>query len=302
MVKPLENLDDIRDVAQTVLRKADVAERLPTPVDDIIASCGLLESDDYVLSESKIAQAPRELRSILRAAGRKIRGALDRRERVLHVSPSIDHPAQRQFVRCHEAMHDALPWQRDLLVLGDTKRTLAPDIEFTFEREANQGGAELLFQLDLLKRIARDYPVDISTPVQLSALFGASIHSTFRRWVESNGSPVCGLVIDPKPLIDTPPAYRRYELVESQSWTQRYGPNRFPTRLDSRTHSFLAPLGLPGSTDINLSWGLHDRNAAMTTVNVQSLSNTYRVFVLLWLPTKESFIARHRARPRLVVG
>ena len=302
MVKPLENLDDIRDVAQTVLRKADVAERLPTPVDDIIASCGLLESDDYVLSESKIAQAPRELRSILRAAGRKIRGALDRRERVLHVSPLIDHPAQRQFVRCHEAMHDALPWQRDLLVLGDTKRTLAPDIEFTFEREANQGGAELLFQLDLLKRIARDYPVDISTPVQLSALFGASIHSTFRRWVEGNGSPVCGLVIDPKPLIDSPPAYRRYELVESQSWTQRYGPNRFPTRLDSRTQSFLAPLGLPGSTDINLSWGLHDRNAAMTTVNVQSLSNTYRVFVLLWLPTKESFIARHRARPRLVVG
>jgi len=302
MIKPLENLDDIRDVAQTVLRKADVAERLPTPVDDIIASCGLLESDDYVLSESKIAQAPRELRSILRAAGRKIRGALDRRDRVLHVSPSIDHPAQRQFVRCHEAMHDALPWQRDLLVLGDTKRTLAPDIEFTFEREANQGGAELLFQLDLLKRIARDYPVDISTPVQLSALFGASIHSTFRRWVESNGSPVCGLVIDPEPLLDTPPAYRRYELVESQSWAQRYGPNRFPTRLDSRTHSFLAPLGLPGSTDINLSWGLHDRNAAMTTVNVQSLSNTYRIFVLLWLPTKESFIARHRARPRLVVG
>ena len=48
MIRPLENLDDIRDVAHTVLRKADVAERLPTPVDDIIASCGLLESDDYV--------------------------------------------------------------------------------------------------------------------------------------------------------------------------------------------------------------------------------------------------------------
>lgn len=33
----------------------------------------------------------------------------------------------------------------------------------------------------------------------------------------------------------------------------------------------------------------------MTTVRVQSLSNTYRVFVLLWLPAKESFIARNRA-------
>lgn len=302
MIRPLENLDEIRDVAHTVLRKADVAERLPTPVDDIVASCGLLESDDYVFTESKIAQAPRELHKILRAAGRKIRGALDRRERVLHVSPSIEVPAQRQFVRCHEAMHDALPWQRDLLVLGDTARTLAPDIEFTFEREANQGGAELLFQLDLLQRMARDYPIDITTPVQLSTLFGASIHATFRRWVESNVRPVCGLVIDPKPVIDTPPTYRRYELVESESWTQRYGPNRFPARLATSNHGFLAPLGVSKSAGIDLSWGLHDRNAEMTTVKVQSLSNTYRVFVLLWLPTKESFIARHRVRPRLEVG
>lgn len=302
MIRPLDNLDDIRDVAQKVLRRAEVAERLPTPVDDIIASCGLLESDDYVLSESKIAQAPLELRRILRAAGRKIRGALDRRERVLHVNPSVDHPAQRQFVRCHEAMHDALPWQRDLLVLGDTARTLLPSVELIFEREANQGGAELLFQLDLLTRMARDYPIDITTPVQLSTLFGASIHSTFRRWVETSSHPVCGLVIDPTPLISTPPTYRRYELVESESWARRYGPNRFPARLDSRTHGFLAPLGLPGSTDINLSWGVTDRNAEMTTVNVQSLSNTYRVFVLMWLPTRESFIARHRARPHLVVG
>lgn len=302
MIRPLENLDDIRDVAHTVLRKADVAERLPTPVDDILASCGLLESDDYVFTESKIAQAPRELHKILRAARRKIRGALDRRERVLHVSPSIEVPAQRQFVRCHEAMHDALPWQRDLLVLGDTTRTLAPDIEFTFEREANQGGAELLFQLDLLQRMARDYPIDITTPVQLSTLFGASIHATFRRWVESNARPVCGLVIDPKPVIKTPLTYRRYELVESELWTQRYGPNRFPVRLATSNHGFLAPLGVSTSAGIDLSWGLYDRNAEMTTVKVQSLSNTYRVFVLLWLPTRESFIARHRVRPRLKVG
>ena len=128
MTKSLENLDEIRDVARVLLRKADAEDRLPTPVDDIVASCGLLESDDYVFSESKISQAPRELRKLLRSAGRKIRGALDRRERVLHVSPSIVVPAQKQFVRCHEAMHDALPWQRDLVVLGDTNRTLAPDV------------------------------------------------------------------------------------------------------------------------------------------------------------------------------
>lgn len=301
MIKPLDNLDDIRDVARAVLRKADVADRLPTPVDDIVAGCGLLESDDYILSESKILQAPRELRRLLQSAGRKIRGALDRRERVLHVSPSIDVPAQRQFVRCHEAMHDALPWQRDLVVLGDTNRTLAPDVEFVFEREANQGGAELLFQLDLLARVARDYPIDISTPVRLADLFGASIHATFRRWIEDNTNPVCGLVLDPQPLTTSALAFRRFELVESKSWIGRYGPNRFPTRLASPSYGFLSQLGLAGSGDIDAYWGLDDRNAEMTTVRVQSFCNTYRVFVLLWLPAKESFIARHRARPRLEV-
>ena len=90
MARQLDNLKEIQDVASALLRKADVDERLPTPVDDLIAAAGLLEYDDYVLSESKIKQAPRELRRLLRSAGRKIRGVLDRRERVLHVNPDID--------------------------------------------------------------------------------------------------------------------------------------------------------------------------------------------------------------------
>jgi hypothetical protein len=276
-----------------------VDDRLPTPVDDIVASCGLLESDDYVLSESKISQAPRELRKLLRSAGRKIRGALDRRERVLHVSPQIDVPAQRQFVRCHEAMHDALPWQRDLVVLGDTNRTLAPDIEFLFEREANQGGAELLFQLDLLARVGRDYPTDITTPVALAELFGASIHATFRRWIEDHQSPVCGLVLDPAPLSHHPLTFRRFEVVESSAWKGRYGSGRFPARLSVTGHAFLAQLGSPWTDQVDTYWGLDNNDGEMTTVRVQSFSNTYRTFVLIWPPAKESFIARHRAQPRL---
>jgi hypothetical protein len=210
VTKPLDNLAEIQDVARAMLRRADVHERLPTPVGDIISSAGLLESDDYVFSESKIEQAPRELRKLLRSAGRKIRGALDRRERVLHVSPMIEVPAQRQFVRCHEAMHDALPWQQDLVVLGDTSRTLAPEVEFLFEREANQGGAELLFQLDLLARVGCDYPIDITTPVALAELFGASIHATFRRWIEDHPNPVCGLVLDPQAVSVSPLTFRRF--------------------------------------------------------------------------------------------
>lgn len=302
MTQRLDNLKDIRDVASTLLRKADVNERLPTPVDDLVAAAGLLEDEDYVLSESKISQAPKELRRLLRSAGRKIRGALDRRERVLHVSPNVDVPAQRQFVRCHETMHDALPWQRDLLVLGDTAQTLAPDIEFRFEREANQGGAELLFQLDLMTRIARDYPIDITTPVALAKMFGASIHATFRRWIEQHSGTACGIVLGPEPVSESPLTFRRFELVESADWVRRYGSQRFPSRLGAKTHQFLVTLGGPWQTDVDCSWALDDIAGTTTTLRVQSFNNSYRNFILLWLPGKESFIARHRRPERIVVG
>lgn len=303
MARQLDNLNEIRDVALSLLRKADVDERLPTPVDDLIAAAGLLEDDDYVLSESKIKQAPKELRRLLRSAGRKIRGVLDRRERVLHVNPAIAVPAQRQFIRCHETMHDVIPWQRDLLVLGDTHKTLAPSIELRFEQEANQGAAELLFQVDLLKRIARDYPTHITTPVELAGMFGASIHATFRRWVEHHSGTVCGIALKPEPASTSPLKFRRFEVPVSEDWRHRFGSRCFPQqRLSVFTHPFLADISQSGSGEVDCEWSLADLAGSQTNLRVQSFTNGYRIFVLLWVPRKESLVARRRRRGRIVVG
>jgi hypothetical protein len=298
----LDNVPQIRQVAQALLKRASVDEELPTPVDDLIVAAGLVEATDYVLSESRIRQAPAELRRHLRGAQRKILGVLDRRERVLHVSPAIEVPAKRQFVRCHETMHDALPWQRELLVLGDTAMTLSPDIELRFEQEANQGAAELLFQVDLLARIARDYPTDISTPIELAHLFGTSIHSTIRRWIETHQGALAGLVLEPDPLSTTPLIFKRYELVESEAWRLRFGGRRFPTRLGASDHGFLAGLGPTGRGAVDLGWSLIDIDGEMASLRVQSFHNTYRTFVLLWVPGKDRFVARHRRRPRIEVA
>lgn len=302
MQQRLNNLTEIQDVALALLRRADVDEQLPTPVNDLVAAAGLLEDADYVFSESKISQAPKELRRLLRSAGRKIRGALDRRERVLHVNPAVEVPAQRQFIRCHETMHDVLPWQRDLLVLGDTGKTLAPDIEFRFEQEANQGAAELLFQVDLLGRIARDYPTDIATPIALAQMFGASIHATFRRWVELHPAVACGVVLDPDPIGVSPLTFRRYEVIESTAWRQRFGPKRIPHRLATSNHPFIAPLGPPWPGDVDSSWALADSDGTPTNLRVQTFSNSYRTFLLLWLPYRETFVARYRRPGQIVVG
>lgn len=301
-MRPLDNVSDIQDVASSLLRLADVDERLPTPVSDIVDAAGLLKVDDYVLSESKLSQAPRELRKLLRGAARKIRGALDRRERVLHVSPDIELPAQRRFVEGHEVMHDALPWQRDLLVLADTHTTLSPTVELRFEREANQGSAELLFQVDLMKRIAKDYPVDVGTPVQLASMFGASLHSTFRRWVEDHSGQLCGIVLDPAPVSATPLTFRRFEVVTSPAWRIQYGENRFPKRLTAASHAFLSALAPPLPTNISMDWRMIDLGGTSQDLKVQSFTNTYRTFVLVWRPGQENFIARHRSRPQIRLG
>lgn len=301
-MKPLDNIDAIENVARSLLRRADVGERLPTPVDEIVTTSGLLKVDDYVLSERKFRDAPRELRKLLRSASRKIRGALDRRERVLHVNPDIDLQVQRRFIECHEVMHDALPWQRDLLVLADTHKTLSPDVELTFEREANQGSAELLFQVDLLQRIAKDYPVDVSTPVQLAMMFGASLHSTFRRWIESQGGQLCGIVLDPKPVRMSPLAFRRYEVLTSSSWRTHFGEGRFPLRMSASNHAFLSALSAPLAAGSSIDWRMSDLNGTTHDLKVQTFTNSYRTFVLIWLPGRETFVARHRVRPEVRIG
>jgi len=186
--------------------------------------------------------------------------------------------------------------------LGDTYKTLAPDIDLLFEREANQGGAELLFQVDLLSRVARDYPTDITTPVALAEMFGASKHATFRRWIEDHQNPVCGLVLEPEPVSTTPLTFRRFEVVESREWRLRFGPNRFPARLTASGHPFVGPLGPPWPGEVDASWGLPDLGGTMSELRVQSFCNTYRIFVLLWPPAKESFIARHRPSARIEVS
>jgi hypothetical protein len=196
-------------------------------------------------------------------------------------------------------MHDLLPWQRDLLILGDTSKTLSPEIEFVFEREANQGAAELLFQLDLLRQISRDYRIDITTPIELAQMFGASIHSTFRRWIESHDADVCGLVLDPKPVVEAPLVLRRFELIESAGWRQHMGTRRFPKRLRATDYPFVPHLHSPDVGAREDSLQLIDARGSTVGLRVQWFSNHYRTFVLVWRPSREGFVARHRKSPRL---
>ena len=63
--------------------------------------------------------------------------------------------------------------------------------------------------------------------------------------------------------------------------------------------SFLGSL-VAGHDDIDTDWTLDDLNMMPRTVNVQSFSNGYNKFVMVWVPERESFMARVRKTPRMV--
>ena len=295
----LTNVYEIRRAAKVLLDKAGVVEQLPTPVDDLVAAAGLIETSDYEITESRIRQMPRALRRLVLSAKRKVSGLIDRRERIIQVDSGLNI-GRKKFVKLHEVSHDIFPWQRDLLVLADTAKTLSPSIKLLFEQEANQGAAELLFQLDFLSRIARDYPVDRTTPIILRDHFGSSIHAAFRNWVSTHSGCACGLVLDKAATGILTPTFKRYECVPTEKWTTEFGKNAFPNSMPVTEFSFLSSLMSTVPADIDTEWTLQDRNLESRAVRVQSFTNSYRHFVLVWVPERESLLARIRKTPQIV--
>ena len=291
MLADLPSGDAIAEHVGRLLRLADVSERLPTPVEDIVAAAGLIKTDEILLSESMIRRAPANMRRLLRGAARKIQGVLHRGEQIIQIAPTNSVERER-FVTCHEVTHAILPWQAGLAVLGDNRRTLSPRVTDLFEREANQGAAEILFQQDLLARIARDYPISTSTPVMLAECFGASIHATFRRWVESLDAVACGIVLDTK-LVEG--CRRRFEQILTSRWRQRFGSDGFPMALDAQTFQFASRTLSDGAVC------LVDADGTPVELQYETQKTPYRWFVLLRLPQRERFVAQHR-RPLVIVS
>jgi hypothetical protein len=296
----LDTLDDIKRVAAKLLRRADVDEMLPTPVERIVAVAGLEQSDVW-MEPSRIAHATDEARKMLRSASRKILGTLDRRDRVIYVSPEVEGKPRGRFVKLHETMHDQLPWQ-DTTIFADNHVTLSPTVERIFEREANQGAAELLFQNDLFTRVARDYPTSLDSPAELAAMFGASLHASVRRWVEGHQRRVCVAVMEPNPAGTAPLWYRRSYLIQSPQWSSSIRNPWLTSTMSAREMPFLAELVDPWPTGIDTTWEVDDVNGDPVALRVQSLATPYNVFLMLAAPGRDGLVARHRKKPTLVVA
>lgn len=287
----LDDLDSGAAVArrtEKLLRAADADDRLPTPVEDIVAAANLEEAEESWLSDSALAGAPAYLAQKMRKLRGKAHAALDRKAREIHISPDIDHDGQRRFKTLHEVTHDILPWQEDV-AYADDGMTLSWSTRIKFEQEANQGGAELLFQRELFETMAADYEIGFPAIVELSEMFGSSIHAAFRRYVETHKRRVGGVVLEKSPCQGDPLGYKRREAVGSASWTDRYdNPADWPKVLCGQPYSFVNAIGsLTSFAHPTPTMSYPDLDGAPTQIRVELFSNSYSVFVLLWGPRRE---------------
>jgi IrrE N-terminal-like domain len=297
VLEDLPSHTDIARLTDRLLREADAYGRLPTPVTDILAAAELVEAPQTFLSTSSIAEAPAHLRGILSRMSGKVHAVLDRRTREVHVNPATDLAGQQAFKRLHETSHDLFTWQQvddGHDGFADDQWTLSPRTQILFEREANQGAAELLFQRDRFAMTASDYAVGGGAVIELAERFGSSIHAAFRRYVETHRTAVAGVVLAPRPCESEPLAFARKEAICSDTWRTRVeDPAVWPRVLRADPFDFVKQARACGGLATPTGeWRYLDRNNEMTTLKVEAMSNTYRTFVLVWLPQRERFKRR----------
>jgi hypothetical protein len=258
---------------------------------------GADRSPPNVLEREFDCPAPAHLRGILSRISGKVHAVLDRRTREVHVNPTTDLVGQQAFKRLHETSHDLFNRQHvddGQNGFADDLWTLSPKTHILFEREANQGAAELLFQRDRFANIALDYAVSSGAVIELSERFGSSIHAAFRRYVETHHGAVAGVVLGARPCEHEPLGFARKEAICSDAWRTRFeDPAVWSRVLRATPFAFVdqaracGGLGSPAG-----EWRYLDRNNETTALKVEAMNNSYRTFVLIWLPQRERF--KHR--------
>jgi len=289
----LESREAIRRACRSLLVRAAVKDELPTPVEKIVTAASLEFGSDDLFADETLQRAG-EIGEKVKALRGKLNALLDRRERLVYLNPEIQLLGRRNFHALHEVGHHWLEWQRDL-IYADDQFTLSLRTRLTQEREAHAAAADLLFQCELFDRVAGEYRIGMAEIVELSQLFGASRHATFRRFVERHHGPVAGVVLQRSPRTVSPLVFAREDTVASPAWRERFEcPSRWPKLLSAGAYPFLAEVARleveepPISFSTSL-WGIDDKPQEL---NGELISNHYNLFVLLWTPQRERLSRR----------
>lgn len=271
-----KSAQDITTEVKRLLRAADIREQLPTPKENILACTQLVLTGELDLAAYEATLAQKALRFFHKALS-KVLGLLDRRSEIIYIDPHI-HYSRRPFVLFHEVTHHILGWQRIVRTQED-EITLSPECKNMFEAEANYGAADILFQCERFETEAKDFELSLATGLHLSNIYGASFHSTIRRFVERNHRP-CILMVLTQTLREHPDGLVSYYVVyciPSTSFAAEFG--------DQLDFTFVNPeheLGKILNDRVQGEILLTDIKGFLRTCVVETFNNGYKTFALIY--------------------
>lgn len=272
----------VRSEAKRLLDKSGAFGRFPTPVPDIMTAANVEVVDDNVLDEGFLAKIRRKASRALKRAISATLGLLDVKGRFVFVDKTV-HAVRQTFIKIHEAGHYFMAWQRKLYsIVEDCEKTISPEIEDYFDREANVFTSEVLFQLDTFTKEAEQYDFGIKVPLRLSKKYGASIYASIRRYVSKNRRACVVLVLNPPELrggYGFTADLRR--VVASDKFLQMFGAIDWPDRFtpDDEIGAMVPVYGRRMSAPREI--GIRNSNDELCECVAEAFTQTYQVFILI---------------------
>ena len=278
----LDDYEKVRREAKRILIESNAIGRFPTPMADIMAVARVEVVDDNILDEGFLSKLRRKAGRALKRAISATLGLLDVRGRFVFVDKTV-LAVRQTFIKIHEAGHFVMAWQRKLYSLvEDCEKTIAPEIDDHFDREANVFTSEVLFQLDTFTREAEKFEFGIKVPIRLSKKFGASIYASIRRYVSKNWRACVVLVLEP-PILIQGIGFQAdlWRVVHSDKFIEMFGKIDWPIRFtpDDEIGAMIPIEGRRMSAPREI--GIRNINGELCECIAEAFTQTYQVFVLI---------------------
>ena len=241
--------------------------------------------DDEVLDESFLrrfaAKAAAGIATI-KSALSKVLGLFEAHDRLVVIDKHVPRP-RIPFVKLHEAGHGSMPHQTRLYALmHDCDRTLDPEITDLFEREANVFASEMLFQGEVFAGQAHNREFGIKSAIALAKQFGGSNYAAFRRYVTTNQTACCLVVLEPV-AVDANGNFKAdvRRVVANTSFARLYDPDKLAAPVTYQ-HALagLVPRGRRRMVYLR-AFELVDRNGDRRECLGEAFNTTHQILVLL---------------------
>lgn len=282
-----QQLADVQRHADRLLRDAGAYGIFPTPVKTIMEAAKLTVVDDQILNESFLKRfivSAKASVATIKSALSKVLGLFEANDRLVVIDKDIPLP-RIPFVKLHEAGHGTMPHQSKVYsLIHDCEKTLDPDIHDLFEREANVFASEALFQGDVFAQHAHDSEFGFKAAMALAKQFGGSNYATFRRYIKTNPSACCLVVLEPGIFPDPVNSFRVEirRIVVSTTFHRMYDGEAFGNTIFSG-HALgrLVPRGAKQRMVPPSTVTLVDRNGDRRECVGQAFKTPHQTFILV---------------------